>query len=861
MTRTAILVLVTFLAPAATAAAQDFSRPAQFDLGSDVSGYQRFLVYPHLQKGWELLERRDKLRAVAEFERAREIAPRNAVVAVYLADAYRRAGDHARAERVLREQIGFTPADLRVQSALTALKPPDPAAARAVMVPPAPAVPVAVAPAPTPAVARSGSASRPTADARPRTRPNARTAAPAARSITPSVVDDLRMRFSDAVGRKLMADASVLAHMIVQREPGNMALVDEVSYRLVDAGAPDAAARVLLTIYPFVVASAADRERLFDRLSLAVLERQATFTPEQLRPMRSPLDTASLRSRQGAFWTAMSDCDAVREILGDLTAPYGYDDFMRLGDCQARISPAASLKAYGAAHALRPGSTASRELGYQAHAAGDYQAALAAWKSVAAADLSNEHRIAAAMTGVATRDVGPTMAWLSDYRNNGGELDYRYWSLVAANRDQAGDTPALIDALEHATAAQPVAADLLQLARLTESPARQMALLTRAVALDGSNVDSRLELAFAYMRTGRADEARHALEAAAKIAPDDARVQLNLGYVLWDVGDVRGSAEALNRAWAADPTSIAAARLLVYTNQRLGRNAAARRFAAHVIDAMPAADDLQTAEGRETAERRFRLQRLHEDLGRRLTFSIDGFSGTGVGAGGTTADGGRPYRSYSQVELDYRLGRSPIRNGRSVSAYARVLADGGAELSASPTHNARLGVGLRWKPFGSQILYVAAEHQRSLQGEARQEVLLRTSASLLNGGRHSDDWHPMGSAWMAFNLYLDAAHYVRGEQTSATADLRASLHRKIATRQTFEPYAHFQMSGVRSGVGTLAAQHDVRVGGGARWNLWHGRSRYSADHGKLSLGVEAQRALDTYLADLSGVYLTLGARW
>jgi adsorption protein A len=110
---------------------------------------------------------------------------------------------------------------------------------------------------------------------------------------------------------------------------------------------------------------------------------------------------------------------------------------------------------------------------------------------------------------------------------------------------------------------------------------------------------------------------------------------------------------------------------------------------------------------------------------------------------------------------------------------------------------------------------------------------------------------------MAFNLYMDAAHYVRSEQTSATADLRASLHRKIESRQTFEPYAHFQVSGVR----TFEVQRDVRLGGGARWNLWHGRSRYSADYGKLSLGVEAQRALETYLPERTGVYLTLSTRW
>jgi adsorption protein A len=209
------------------------------------------------------------------------------------------------------------------------------------------------------------------------------------------------------------------------------------------------------------------------------------------------------------------------------------------------------------------------------------------------------------------------------------------------------------------------------------------------------------------------------------------------------------------------------------------------------------------------------------------------------------------------MELDYRLGRTSIRNGRTVSAYARLLADGGDARSAAPTENPRLGVGLRWKPFGSQVLYIAAEHQRSLDGAPRQEMLLRTSASFLNGQRHGDDWHPSGSGWVAYNLYLDAAHYVKNVQTAATADFRTSVHVKLASRQTLEPYGHLQVSGTR----VEHVDRDVRVGVGSRWNVWHGRSTYDADPGKFSLGIEFQRTLDTYLPDRSGLFLTLGSRW
>jgi adsorption protein A len=302
---------------------------------------------------------------------------------------------------------------------------------------------------------------------------------------------------------------------------------------------------------------------------------------------------------------------------------------------------------------------------------------------------------------------------------------------------------------------------------------------------------------------------------------------------------------------------VAAARQLVYVSQRLAHNREARFYAERVLDTFPPTDKGSDAAGRERADSRFGLQRLHEDLGRRITVNLDGWTGTRVGAGNAASPAGSPYRSYSQLEVDYRLGRASIRNGRTVSAYARLLADGGDMRSAAPTEHPRLGVGLRWKPFSSQVLFVSAEHQRSLDGDPRQDVLLRTSASFLNGRRHSDDWHPSGSHWVAYNLFVDAAHYVQAAQTAATGDLRSSIHLKFASRQTFEPYAHLQVSGTR----VTRLDRDIRVGAGSRWNIWYGRSTYNADPRKLSLGLEFQRAFDTYLPDRSALFLTLGSRW
>jgi bacteriophage N4 adsorption protein A len=378
--------------------------------------------------------------------------------------------------------------------------------------------------------------------------------------------------------------------------------------------------------------------------------------------------------------------------------------------------------------------------------------------------------------------------------------------------------------------------------------------LESAADLDAGNVGVQLELAYAYQRAGRPARARRALERAAELDPGDLNVQLELGYAYWRDGQTAHAQGALERVWRADPANLAAAQQLVYVHQRLGHNEAARWYARQVLDGLPLAGEAATTE---LADRRFGLQRLHEDLGRRVSISLDGWSGTRVGTGTSAAHVGSRYRSYSQFEAEYRLGDPPIRDGTTLAAYARILADGGDGLSALPSENPMLGLGVRWKPWRSQVIYLAAEHQHALEGHRPRDLLLRASASFLNGGRYGDDWHPSGKGWFAQNLYLDTAHYLNNRYSAFTADYRTSYHGKVAASQTVEPYGHVQINGTRYG----RLERDIRSGFGLRWNIWHGATRYNAHPHRVTLGLEFQQAFKTDLADRNGLFLTLGARW
>jgi len=843
--------LAFLLAASTVASAQSLVRPAQpEELAQELSGYRRSLVYPHLQKGWESVQRGERTRAVAELEQARALAPDSTVVALHLAAAYRRFGESARAETVLRDRLSHSPGDARLHEALAAIGPRQPAVPGSsgtssnVNEQPVAAEsgvePIAKPPAPSAVVAR-------TSPKRPGSRAAAR-----AEAVVTTPVEDALARFGAAVEAKRFDEARVHADRVLHDNAGGATLLDELTYRLMDAGGTEQATTLLSQAYPFADRSAAERDLLVQRLAL--LASNGPANGSTLARLREPLDTPALRSRQAAFWATKNDCAVVRTVLSDLSSEYGYDDWMRLGDCTMAGLPFVALDAYAQAQSMRPGGRASRALGYQAYATGEYLLALDAWRRVTPDEFAIDDLIAAATTAFVAGEPQQACEWLEHYRDRGGMPDYRYWSLRARSADAAGRTDDARAAFEQSVAVRPSVDDYMRLVRLSNDASQQVQWLRQAATIDLKNAAVQAELGYALERMGRDNDARLAFERAAALDPGNISIQSELGFLYWRTGNVLMAERAFERAWQADQRNIAAAEQLVYIEQRLTHNPQARRYAEHVLDAYQG-----RGEGAPDAQKQFGLKRLHEDLGRRVTISADGWSGTRVGTGTSASRAGDGFRSYSQIEGEVRLGRASIHDGKTIAAYARLIGDSGIERRPVPVQNRTVGVGLRWKPLRQQVFYVAVEQQTRLDGPARPDTLARASASLFNGGHHSDDWHAAGGGWFAQNLYLDVAQYFKTKYGAATADYRASYHKKLASGHSVEPYAHVQTTGVRNaGVST---DRDVRGGIGARWNVWYGGTRYNADPHKLSIGIEYQDTLETYLPDRNGLFLSVGVRW
>lgn len=740
-----------------------------------MTDYQRFVTYPHLQRGFEAHRRGDAAAALEAFRHARRLAPASPTTALYLADAYRRVGRADAAARVLADQHRKTPADPRFA----------PARAKGAATPPRPLVS-------TPdRIADRAIPSRPPPAVTPVRHPQApRHPAPE----TPEA------RFARLLRSGKADAASIAAAALIRSRPDDGALLDRLTYQLAEAGAADAATRLLLDAGALAFDVPATRARL----GLLVAERPARLRPDdRVRLLRMPGAAAF------DVLAAAGDCEAMAQAAARLE--HDARAWRAVALCPGTDALAAR-DAWRRAAAAGPDAATLRALAYAEAAAGDATAALAAWRRVPLASLEPTNLLAAAATAADTGEAAAARTWLDRYDAVGGARDDRYWWLRALS---APDGVTARSALERAVALRDdprYLARLAQYLRNDGDTSGAVAALERARALAPTDPELRGALGYAYLAAGRHADALPELEAYRHAHPDSAVV----------TGD------------------------LVEVNRRLVRPARAREMARTAIGLLdPAAD----------ADRIHRLRRMGEDLSRRWSLTADMVLGDVVSTAANAP--GNAFRSYAQVEAHYRLGHAAGRpDGDALTVYARTFA-GSIQGGILPDDGATAGVGLRWKPFATRLVYLAVERQRVL-ASGSGETMLRLSASPFADPELDRDWHPSDERWWSRSVYLDVAHYVGRDTTAATADVQLGRQFRQGDRWTLEPYGRVQANG-------LAQQgrfdHDVRIGVGLRLNAWSGGSRYIADPHRFALGVEAQHAVSTYLPDRQTLLFTISQAW
>lgn len=624
-----------------------------------------------------------------------------------------------------------------------------------------------------------------------------------------------------------------LARQFYLRSPQNLALLDRLTWLQTQNGEAREATTLLLQRYPFA-GPTQQTAKLLTRLAELLQAHPDWATPSQLTRLAQPLPDPSLRQLQSQLPGLNADCAATRRLLGDLSSAYNAESWRRLGACYQQDLPGLALLAHQQAILHEPDSWQHRAVAYQAYAVEDYATAMDAWKAVPTREMSNDDLMAAANTAQAAGDAASRDLWIDEAEKRGLDNSETWWWLHSQRYLPAEPNLALAD-LDRAIAIEPTARSLTARAAL-------------------------------YRQQKQARKAVSDLRQALTLEPQNAATQAALGYALWSVRAYAQSRDALETALRASPDDPQLIRQLMYVNERLGDIPQAQLYARQIIDELDATAAVTPLTALQNQER-FDVRRLHEDIGRRWTFNADASIGLRSGASSpasTATTGpapGHSYRSYGQFEAEYRIGRNMLVNGDLLSAYSRLFADTEDSSIVMPVKNPVLGTGLRWKPLFDYTFFAAIEEQIPLdRANRRSDTMLRASASFLNNGKFSDEWHPNGNGWFAQNLYLDAAQYLRHNNQAWTADYRTSWHQKMANNQTVEPYTRVQFNGYHD----EDTQANLLGGVGVRWNVWTGQTQYNAWPHKISVGVEYQRTFHSINQDSSernNTFLTLGVHW
>lgn len=599
-----------------------------------------------------------------------------------------------------------------------------------------------------------------------------------------------------------------ISYQVYAENQGDFAVLDELTWNLINTGKNQQALELLLVEYPKLPANLL--QRVFNLVNQA---------PEKLADkdnllLMQPLSTIEHRLMQSRLSLFKNNCGALKNLvtIDSQLALYDINTLMELAFCYDKHSPALALQILETAYQKQPTLDILKNIAYQLFSLGEYQRSLEIWDLIPLQNLSDEEIIAVAVTADMLQDQEKMIYWLDRVSPNLKEGNVDYWRMHAKTHSPDDLKGAIAD-------------------------------LTVALSYQPSSELYR-ERAILYRMQGNLPSAIADYHESLRLDPTDKNNKIELGYLLWDMRAVKESAQVIEEVYAIDSQGRELEKHLVYVNSYLGDGPKTQYYAKKVIDGYYAqmeknpesvsAQDVQTI---------FDFRRMHEMAERKWTVNFN--TALGVLSNGTESaieyhDGGMGQysdgRSYAQLEVEYKIGDNQFIDGDTLSVYSRVSGETGATGGVIPVKHMNLGVGIRWKPLREQIIFLAAEAQAPTAN-----LMLRASASFFNDGKYSDEWHPNGDGWFAQNLYLDAAYYVSDYVRSWAIDYRVSWHQKLDNRSTIEPYLHIQRNGYR---------HDDNIrkttfiGVGARWNIWFNESRYNAWEHTASVGIEYQRALD-----------------
>lgn len=671
---------------------------------------------------------------------------------------------------------------------------------------------------------------------------------------TPAVVKR-RAELAQRMGRRTEEQSLWEYHY---RQTGNLASLNQASFLAMQSGDRAHAQQLLENAY----------DRHGGRLPGAALQRLADIyasstdiTPAQQRRMASLIAhiDSTTRGQLLAQLAETGQCDTVQQAIG--TQPQSAGDYRALGRCAMPDRPGEAVVYYQ--HAEKLGDRSNRiALAYALEAAGDSAGALAIWRTLAPAQFSENARLTASRSALNAGDNQAAERFWQQSKTRGANE----WALGAAIADTRGDHVQALQRQRQALQTGPDAGHFYAASVTAQKAgdlAQSNAWLAEAVRRDPANpryrADYGMRLAGAPTREERAKAVPY-LQQATRDFPED----YQLGETL---------------AWRYD---------------EIADSASARKELRRVIDLEQnpvAADD----EDGSMEARRYRQRRAHEALSRRDSFTIAStWSPAGVSTNDflrddeSTASNRSPNSQNVQVAMwDHALGAEPSRAGSSLSVYGRVLL--GGQSRSSYAESVAAGVGLRYKPWGTQNINFYGEIYKQSQfddqdnhglslgqlinpdklsdqldyhrqdGHTTTDYLLRATASFLDQGRYRNDWRVDESEWDERSLYLDAAWWTKAGDYQWLSRFQQGHTWKLPFNgaQTLMPYGFLEFA---SQDPSNDWRQDLRTGVGVRWQWWYDDDRYNAYRSKLTVRTEYQQSLGGNLYE-GGNGVLLGVEW
>lgn len=392
---------------------------------------------------------------------------------------------------------------------------------------------------------------------------------------------------------------------------------------------------------------------------------------------------------------------------------------------------------------------ALQSLGYQAEAIGDYDRALIGWDYAArVSDDSYDKLMAARAARMAGRQMNAQTRLMQlqadDFQGETLAMYYDEQSAVL----RSSQPQAAAAYMRHAISIDDQAWRRFDHGlMLLETGDRRGAIseFRQALAMDPTDQDVPLSLAYALREEGENDEAAALFAEVIRHQPDNADLREDMGYALKDAGREDEAVTAF-----------------------IG-----------VIEAIE-----RSGQAEAQAERLYRVRREVTELERDFTgFAYVTYRDEGV----TLGNGIQQNNAYSSIggEIAWRPD-GLYENGRGISLFARgnaALEPGSFSLQEDTT---QLGVGVRWKPFQEQNFTLSAERLIAAGDLARDDWLLRASYGWTNGY----DWEPVRDNWNYTSLYADVA-YIPGddEYLGAYAQFRQGRRFKTGEGWAVTPYA------------------------------------------------------------------------